>query len=795
MLVVKTYKITVRPLSSSEQEIDFVHPKTQSRTRRKLKTDLITAHKIQMILEFIMGNDNDLSSRELVKQKLLEDDRFNSDLHKTWPMVEDLYYKSEEDQSGDLFDQIDYINSVLPIPEEYPKTILLGKFGVGKSTIIKKATCFNENIKFPFTDTSRTTTYMCEYILKDRSEWSFGFVVTFLSKEKTRNQIEYCIDRAVDTKIDLLFESLNNKGQESNDSDEDKVISSFISDPHNLFDIRCLFGSYYKTGSKLRLREDKKDQIDLWSNIYTRICNIVDEAINYSPEVISISDKHTGTKEFIKGKYYEYLYDARNNDFSNYTSLINFVLDRIKERMQGIYYLFSSSMAIRDAQPKWDDQNDWLLGFSCNIIDFHPSEFNYFIKPFTSREAKDFRTILTCLVSRMRIEVPYNDSLDQSVRNKPIVFIDTIGVSHSTDENNSIENSTNLNLDNIDVVTVVDDSTASMDSNTQNIIRHLADRILSDKLFIAYTHFDEFDKAEFIDDELEELDDHDESMSYYDEQKSDYLLNIQKNVISNIFRENRSEIYSFIINLATKTFFLKKLMHSSRHSYKSINNFIAKIQDYATDLKNHLIAEKINPAESIVEYDYKKLPLIFFKDIYTKYFEKERNEYLVAPPHHKTTEALTRRLSYGETYFYGARKLTPVDDFYSIVIGELMHFIMNPKAVNFTERISVPNHKEKLLGQLKEIIFEEIRKIINFEFTKPIRRKEWERLYLLCDIGSDYQRRTGIIEELGNIVPSMEKYIASSDQENWIDKLEDLFESSIKKLEDMIAHEKLKHRQ
>ena len=42
------------------------------------------------------------------------------------------------------------------------------------------------------------------------------------------------------------------------------------------------------------------------------------------------------------------------------------------------------------------------------------------------------------------------------------------------------------------------------------------------------------------------------------------------------------------------------------------------------------------------------------------------------PPHYKTTEALTRRLYWGKTYFMGARTLRPVDDFYDYLLNNDM---------------------------------------------------------------------------------------------------------------------------
>jgi hypothetical protein len=188
-----------------------------------------------------------------------------------------------------------------------------------------------------------------------------------------------------------------------------------------------------------------------------------------------------------------------------------------------------------------------------------------------------------------------------------------------------------------------------------------------------------------------------------------------------------------------------------------------------------------------VEYDYKKLALIFFKDIYSKYFYKERDIYEKNPPDHKDTENLIKRLMNVETCFYSSAKLTPADDFYSIIIDSLNQFIMNPERIHFKQINK--NHKDKLLEKLKELIFEEIRKIVVYEFVNPVTKQRWKDLYTISGIGSDYYRRKGILTALAEIIPDTDSYLYFNDKDNWIDKLETAFSTSIARLEKMIKEE------
>ncbi len=92
--------------------------------------------------------------------------------------------------------------------------------------------------------------------------------------------------------------------------------------------------------------------------------------------------------------------------------------------------------------------------------------------PFASTESENFTRIVTPLVKEIRIEVPYNDFLDEEIKDKIISITDTIGFKHRKQENTkSLEGSTNLFYNEFDIITIVDSAKQSMNSTTGSIFR------------------------------------------------------------------------------------------------------------------------------------------------------------------------------------------------------------------------------------------------------------------------------------------------------------------------------------
>lgn len=671
----------------------------------------------------------------------------------------------------------DYFNSIFPLPENSPKILVTGRFGTGKSFMIKRFMALNYNINFPFTDTSRTTTYKTEYILRESSKSFYKFLVSFYSYNHITQQIQYCIDRALDTKLDLLFKSNNShlNYDPINDSEEDILIDSFNSDSNNTFDLRFILGSYYKTDSREKYKKNRTNQIEIWENIYNYLCQISDDILGDNPY-----DFNEGELDLVKYKLNDYSTNAYEDQNSNYTKLTNYIIKEITNNIENTINNLNSLHCFNNINIEYENDNSeikWIKSIYCNILNFKSSDFEDFIKHFTSRKGTYFGSLLTPFINMMRIEVPYNQNINSEFHSKSLVFIDTVGINHSTDSSTSIENSTSFSFDKVDITLVVDDSRSSMASDTQNILKHLFDRVITDKIYLMYSFFNELSKSEFVEEESD-IDD-------LNDKKIRYLYRIQNNKIYNLLENNLQNRRSITKSIQSRTYFFDK----TYDSYTYLNRFLSDVFHYYSTANNYLLVNKKDSQKPLLEYDFKKLPIIFFNEIQNKYFNLQSDIYIKNYPHYKTTEALTLRLSQGATSFYGAKILKPVDDLYTIIIDRLTTFIFNPKIINFVSKNDMPECENKILDKLKEMVSEKLSKLSESEFTTPALKNMWKNLYLQSDIGADYRRRVGIIDTMNHILPSMNIYLTNNSEENWIDKIENIILTSIDELEEIVQIE------
>jgi hypothetical protein len=785
----KTYKVTLRSSGDSEHEIDFVHPLTQSRVRRRLKVDLFTAQITYRALEFILSNSayHEAYMADSAKKKLMEDHLIKEFMDSIWPIIKDLFYKDQDYKR--TLDIQDILNKSLPVPEDCSRIMIVGNYGTGKTSMIKHISGLNDNMNFPYVDVIMSTNYQCEYIMKKKTETPFKLGAVFLSREEVKHKLESSIDRAVEAKINIILENTQQSFKASQYSDEYRVINAFIQDPEYSFDIRSILGQYFNEDSSYKKQLNKIHSTNLWKIVYGFINDIAIDSIIMSRTLENLSSPSDIKKarEFMKASYYEYLREAVDDENSVYNCLLNYILLSVEYRVNSIIDSIVTGNAVHNICTTWDESSavKWPLELNCEITDFSSREFDNFINILTSMRAQDFGNSLMSLVKGMRVEIPYNDAIDRNIQDKNIILIDTVGINPSFANNNILENSTNLILDNIDAVIIAQSSISSMNSGTQSLIKHLFNRIALDKIFIAYTHIDLLNRKDFLTGE-----EYPESEAYIDEQKQNFLLNIQKNTIGSLLEDRTLDYYELLNKLSRNTSFLSNLNIYKDKNYISINNFLLTILDNISIQKDHLYVQKESKELKLVEYDYKKLSIIFYNEIYKKYFHKQQDIYLNNPPNYKATETLVRNLSEGKTYLYSSTVLTPIDDLYSIIIDRLTPFILKPRILNIADKDKNRFTEQKLLDNLKELISENIRIHVQEKFTSKGMKVQWRELYLMAGTGADARRRERFIETLETIIPSMEHYLATEDIDNWIDTLEEIFNISICELEQMIKYKR-----
>lgn len=636
------------------------------------------------------------------------------------------------------------------------KILLLGPFGSGKSTFIKKLSNIDDEIDFPVVDTARTTIHNTHYIFKKYEDGNYKFFIDFKTNEKIYNLLSDSYYRS----LDKIFNGIIN-GYDFQKI-RDLAMEEFVNDPNQIFKIEYVLGKYYKSDNNKRNIDEKKPQVKFWDTEFEMIYNICNQYMIQN----TINNDNDDNNNILKKNLYDNF--IKNNLYiEKINNLIQNMINILNKKMKEICIKQEEKNL---GQIIYDESKEHIIGFKCE--DYNISKISDYIYPFCSTNIKYFTKILTPLVDMIVIEIPYNENLEGDLKNNKICITDTVGFEHrKTDDTNSLEGSTDYKFNNFDIIGVVDKATSSMSGTTENILRELYHNANKSKIMILYTFYDEFTKKDFED----------------DDDKKIFLKELQKTTIKKIDQSDLVNKFIDSLNSENRTIFLSGLCKNQGYNFNDcINKTLRNINNNFENLYDFKKLEVNNYKNDLIGYDYKKLLLVFNR-IRDEYITQQKNIYIYNYPHYKITEALTKRLSKGETYFIGSsQNLKPVDDFCSTVMNCIDNFIKNPSYINFDEKDTIENHKYKVIDWFKEEISTKI-KILAKKFFVQDRLKSWNTLYMYCGTGSDFKRRNGIIQEFQKILPELIDY-SNNFADNWINEIESIFKDVLKNMKDEVEN-------
>jgi hypothetical protein len=333
------------------------------------------------------------------------------------PRVVEIFYEGIEPK---IENYRDLRNDHVPFPsreEGYPRILLLGIPGAGKTTLMRQLIGSHPaRDKFPATSVHRTTTFETEVIagLKD-----YAAAITFMSEEEAdfevRQSVSAAILRAVDEEAtdarvakavlernDMRFRLKYILGDWPSDDDEDDPYASDEDDEHEA------------SGSVVSSQETER----LARKLKTYVATIRAIAERCKDETEKDQGKLSSLESEVRNKALDDLQDMAEQS-EDYASLVSELLDDLREKFEQIS--FGRLIKSTTGWPRV-----WLMQEPAS----RRAEFLDAVRFFSGIERGDWGKLLTPLVNGIRVAGPFKPLWSSGRELARYVVIDTEGLGH-----------------------------------------------------------------------------------------------------------------------------------------------------------------------------------------------------------------------------------------------------------------------------------------------------------------------------------------------------------------------------
>jgi GTPase Era involved in 16S rRNA processing len=370
-------------------------------------------------------------------------------------------------------------SEVLPLPsasDGYTRVMFVGTTGAGKTTLLRNLIGSDHHTdKFPSTSTGRCTTANIE-IITGRDDYQAA--VTFLSENEVRGSIEECLMEAGKVAAD--------------GGSAGEIAESLLDSPDQTFRLKYVVGEWDETTnddegggffdggleessetSELSEIEQQELQEKL-EGFVGEIEGLADEAVaavESDPEM-ELSDEVDATRR----EDFEEAFESHFRRPDRFATLVNDLLDEILLRFKWLE---------EHAGLSWDDKG-WPTAWTYQTDD--RETFLERLRWFSSNYKPRYGRLLTPVVEGMRVQGPFQSEFTGEERQ--VVFVDGRGLGHVASDAGSVSTEITSKFSEVDVILLVDNAEQPMQRNPLEAIRSVAVSGHSDKLGLAFTHFD-----------------------------------------------------------------------------------------------------------------------------------------------------------------------------------------------------------------------------------------------------------------------------------------------------------------
>lgn len=386
--------------------------------------------------------------------------------------VEVFYHGLEPENSDSATLRERFIS--LPNSSEgpYRRALLLGTTGAGKTTLLRQLIGTDpETERFPSTSTAKTTVHDTEVVLADGP---FRAVVTFFPIEEVREHLNECISEAI---LASYRKASTNE-----------VTRKLLMHVNQRFRFNYVLGN----GPIPPDLDDDEDEDDegtsdpadselegFQTNMTIERCiqQIEEIAHQYGDTLKEELGALDEKDQRVVDELFEEELDRRLREDEKFHAICDSLMDELELR----FSLLKEGQIRRNKQG-WPECWTWEIEDRMKFIKA--------ITRFTSNQASRFGTLLTPLVNGVRVCGPFGPKWSSEERPK-LVLLDGEGLGHTPKSVTSISTSLSRRMKGVDAIVIVDNATVPMQAAPVAAIREIIATGNSDKLLIAFTHFDE----------------------------------------------------------------------------------------------------------------------------------------------------------------------------------------------------------------------------------------------------------------------------------------------------------------
>jgi len=618
-------------------------------------------------------------------------------------------------------------DSKIPMPTQvdgYSRVMLLGTTGAGKTTLLRHFIGSDHiNDRFPSTSTARTTTYDIEIIT---TESPFESVVTFMPEHEVRAHVEECIEDACLSAIHQY-------------SDE-KIANALLSHREQRFRLFYLLGTWQEP----TIEEDDgfsfDDETEI-ENFNEEYSINTEEAFKnkkrLSEFVDRIKDIANKTGEFISqdvGNQFDRLDDPeekiiwleyfgdelfKQDDFSR---LCLDIMDDIEDRFNYI---------------KFGDfekgSTDWPISWTYK--EESRDKFLEQVRWFSSNHFKQFGRLLTPLVDGLRVRGQFFTKINDISSLPKLVFLDGEGIGHSTKSSSSISTRITRRFTEVDVILIVDNAEQPMQTAPLELIRSIGNSGHSDKIVMAFTHFDLVKGPNFKN----------------FQQKREHIMNSVRDAIGTLKQSIGAPISAMLERQTeTNSFFLGGL---DRNIETIPSGFIDQLHNLFQNIQNPptpTVLEEVTPIYSMegLESALRDAVKGFNEPWKGRLGIKNYDE--IPKEHWTRIKALTRRFANAWSNEYDT--LRPAADLVSRLQENISKWLDNPASWNRTPKDD--EERDASLSPIRQSVFDALHDLADARLA-DLHRIDWQVAFNFGGRGSSYRRAEEIERIYENSAPSI----------------------------------------